>query len=80
MSTIVKHTPTGRRFIYLGAGYHAHPNTPPGAALIGGSSQYSESERALAAVCDAEGRIYWCESKELTVESVDGSTPSDLLK
>ncbi|MDP8243984.1 MAG: hypothetical protein P9L94_07875 [Candidatus Hinthialibacter antarcticus] len=79
MATIVKHIPTGRRFLLVGTGhdaYHPEPSTMPPS----GVRQISEDgQNALAAVCDEDGAIYWCETKELKVESVDGHTPQEIL-
>lgn len=80
MIVIVKHTPTGRRFVLVGSGYDAirpeqsiNPiNDAKSAKDIGGY--------ALAAVCDEDGSIYWCETKELVVESIDGRVPQAILK
>lgn len=79
MTVIVKHIPTGRRFVLVGTGYDAiHPEqsiNPIGEAkAVKDAGGY-----ALAAICDEDGAIYWCETKELVVESIDGQTPLEIL-
>ncbi|MBZ0255094.1 hypothetical protein K8I31_03470 [bacterium] len=80
MIVIVKHTPTGRRFVLVGTGYDAiHPEQSI-KPLRDAKSVKDVGGYAVAAVCDEDGAIYWCETKELVVESIDGRAPQAILK
>ncbi|MBI1391009.1 MAG: hypothetical protein GC154_21480 [bacterium] len=80
MATIVRHTPSGRRFVLVGCGYSSVSPGRNGSAVNKPQGPIDEGEFGLAAVCDEDGKVYWCETRELEVENVDGHTPSEWLK
>ena len=78
MATIVNHRPTGVNYILLGTGYGAYESVHP--KYCGDLFPSAEMGAfSLVAVSDAHGRIFWLNSGELLVLSVDGKRPSELL-
>ena len=79
MATIVNHIRSGKRYVLLGAGFGAFQSKKPNWLLGDLMADTSEGQYAMACVCDTDGRMYWIESNELTVESVDGEDPRRVL-
>jgi hypothetical protein len=72
MATIVKHTPTGTRYILLGTGFGAFQSKKPNWLLGDLVADTTEGQYAMVCVCDKDGSIGWLESSEVVVETVDG--------
>ena len=79
MATIVSHTPSGKKFVFLGTGFGAFQSSRPGILFGNLAPANNQGEYTMAAVCTKEGKILWCESSELQVVEVDGQNPSELL-
>ena len=79
MAVIVRHNESNKRYVLVGAGFGAYTSARP--SLIFGSLLPTEDEGTLpgVALCDEEGRVEWVRSEEVTVLSVDGEAPADLL-
>ncbi len=79
MATIVEYNKNGKRFILLGTGFGVFKSSRPG--LFGGDwfPNTDEGSESKVAVCDPKGKIYWANSDDLTVVSVDGELPADIL-
>lgn len=79
MATIVVHEPTSRRYILIGSGFGAFQSKKPNWLLGDLMADTTEGQHAMVCVCDKNGDLRWVESSHLTVISVDGETPSELL-
>lgn len=75
MATIVQHNDTGKHLVLVGTGYGAFQSNGPGDYL---SKQYS-GEMTVLACAFPDGKILWCDSKEVTVVEVDGQSPAAIL-
>ena len=80
MATIVKLKESDRHAILIGVGYGIYKSTRPGLFFGNLVPEEQEGESQMAAVSTSTGDILWCRSEDLTVISVDGSKPEDLLK
>ena len=80
MATIVIHTPTGRRYVLIGAGFGAFQSKKPNWLLGDLMADTTEGQLAMTCVCDKSGDLRWVESAQLTVISVDGVSPTELLE
>lgn len=75
MAIIVKHNETGKHLALIGTGY--------GAFQSNGSAYYMSShsgEMTMLACAFPDGRILWCDSKDVTVVEIDGMSPDKLLE
>ena len=72
MATIVKHTPTGAKYILLGTGFGAFQSKKPNWLMGDLVADTTEGQYAMVCVCDKGGSIHWIDSSEVVVESVDG--------
>jgi len=79
MATIVIHYATNQKFVLVGAGFGAFQSKKPNWLMGNLMSDTSEGQYAMSCVCDQHGDIGWVESSQLTVVSVDGVSPSELL-
>ena len=79
MAVIVRHNESGKQYVLVGAGFGAYVSARP--SLVFGNLFPEEEEGTLpgVALCDEEGRIEWLRSEEITVLSVDGEAPANLL-
>lgn len=75
MSIVVKDKKTGKRYIYLGAGYGAFQSAVRVNFLGQTSVQEDQGELPMIAVCDQMGEIGWFYSDEVQVETIDGHNP-----
>ena len=81
MATIVKHKESGKHLILLGAGFGAYKSasTYSSGLLLSGSNTDS-GELPMIAVAFSNGEIHWCSSDDVEVISIDGKSPTELLK
>ena len=79
MATIVRHDPTNRKYVLIGSGFGAFQSKKPNWLLGDLMADTSEGQHAMTCVCDSCGDLRWVESTQLTVISIDGSSPTDLL-
>ncbi len=77
MAIIVMHVETETNFVLLGAGYGQWATEKPG---VWGSADRKAGEESVAYVCGVDGRIRRLRPADLTVVSVDGESPADLLR
>lgn len=79
MATIVRYTKNSRLYIFLGTGFGLFQSSRPG--VLGGDwfPNKEEGSESKVAVCDGEGRIFWGQSDDLVVVSVDGESPQAIL-
>ncbi|MCK8060117.1 MULTISPECIES: hypothetical protein [unclassified Fusibacter] len=80
MATIVRHELNGKRYAYLGMGYAKTKTVVPG--MFGGMLNPYEDEEICAkiAVCDQSGKLFWFDSSEFAVVSIDGVAVTELFK
>jgi len=79
MATIVRHTNNGIRYVLLGSGFGAFQSKKPNWFLGDLMADTTEGQHAMSCICDDSGQIYWVESAQLVVESVDGKSAYELL-
>lgn len=79
MATIVNHIRSGKKYVLVGTGFGAFQSKKPNWLLGDLVADTSQGQYAMACVCDKDGRLYWIDSTELTVESVDGEDPKKVL-
>ena len=78
MATVVRHV-NGVRYVLLGTGFGAFQSKKPNWFLGDLMADTSEGQCSMACICDATGTIYWVDSSQLFVESVDGKPASEIL-
>ena len=79
MAVIVIHGTEDEELILLGAGYGAWA-TARGSAVLGDWMPATErGADEMALVCDGSGALRWVYTDALTVVSVDGATPAEVL-
>lgn len=69
-----------RRYVLVGAGYGKSESVKPHWLFGNWGYERRSSEKALVCVCDADGQLYWVESDDIIVESIDGERPSEALR
>ena len=77
MASIVKLKGSGKRAILIGVGYGKSATSRTSSFL--GTAVEAAEESEMAAVSTQIGEILWCRSEDLTVVSIDGVTPAELL-
>ena len=79
MATIVRKNSTDETFVLLGTGFGAYKVTKPH-WFYGESSSEEESDiLPVVMVSDADGNVLWLAADDVTVVSVDGSKPGELI-
>ena len=77
MATIVKNNYTGKRYFLLGAGFGTYKSVKPD--IFGDVKRdMDEGESALVCVCNSKGEIFWFETTQITVISIDGENIQEL--
>lgn len=79
MATIVKHIDSGKRLALIGTGFGAFNISRPDISLGDPSQNENQGELTMVALATPEGRIFWCDSREVVVESIDGESLRTLL-
>lgn len=79
MPIIVERRDTRQRYILVGTGFGAYHATKPNWFFGNLMADEQSGEMSVVAVCDEAGAIGWCNSRELTVVSVDGVSPESVL-
>lgn len=79
MAIIVEHQADNKRYIYLGASYSYYKEITP--SLFGGNLFPNEEEGEFNAVLvsDGQGKLIWLSATEVTLVSIDGKSPEELL-
>ena len=80
MATIVKHTPTGAKYILLGTGFGSFQSKKPNWLLGDLVADTTEGHHAMTCVCNKQGRIRWVASSEVVVETIDGQNVEDAFE
>lgn len=75
MATIVRHNDTGKHLILVGTGYGAYQSKAADRFV----NEQKSGEITVLACAFPDGRVLWCDSKEITVVEVDGKSPSEIL-
>ena len=78
MATIVKHKETGEPYCLLGAGFGGFQSSKPNMFRGNLMADVEEGEYALVCVCNSKGEIFWLETTQVTVVSIDGQNPNAL--
>jgi len=79
MAILLRHKETGERFVLVGTGLGTSATARPGLLFGNLAPSEEESMTTAVAVCDGTGTIRWVRSTSLSVISVDGIPPSELL-
>lgn len=78
MATIVLHKPTNQKYVLVGAGFGTYKSSMPG--LFGAATPVEDAQSfCVLSVCGADGSVGWLRSDEVTVVTVDGKSPHQLL-
>ena len=80
MAMIVKHKSSNGHFVLVGVGFGAYSSARPGAFFGDWLPAEKSGEITMAAVAFPDGRILWCDTKELELVSIDGQSVRDVLK
>ena len=80
MAVIVKTLDTQKRYILLGTGYGSYQALKPNWFFGNLVADKTEGMHPVAALCDRDGSIGWTYSRNMTVESIDGATPAQILE
>jgi hypothetical protein len=76
MATIAQHITTLKRYLVIGPSDLSRKNN-----LFDIRTTEAESlDRRDLCLCDENGKLLWLPVQEVTIESVDGRAPSELLK
>ncbi len=80
MATLVRHKPTGKHYVLVGAGFvgadRAGRRGLVGKVLGGGGKP---DDVGMVAVCDRAGNICWADSDALAVVEIDGRHPAEII-
>ena len=79
MATIVAHKDCDGHFLLIGSGFGAYRTRMPGVFFGSLSPSEEAGEFPMALICDVHGQVGWIFTKDMTVVSVDGLHPRDLL-
>ncbi|HCT46069.1 MAG: hypothetical protein CMJ35_04880 [Phycisphaerae bacterium] len=79
MPTIVRHNPSGKHYILLGAGYSQWATARPNRFFGDLFPLQSEGQARLVCLCDAQGKIEWSYADRITVIAVDDQSPQAAL-
>ncbi len=79
MATIVIETETQTRFLLVGSGFGAYMATRPGMFFGNLAPDETSGRLPMILVSNAGGELFWAESSDFEVLSVDGESPGDLL-
>jgi len=79
MATIVVEKESRTRFVLVGSGYGAFKATRPGMFLGNWAPTETDGEFPLVLVCNSAGDLFWGQSSEFEILSVDGETPAEIL-
>lgn len=79
MAIVVENSKDKKRYIYIGASYSYYKDSRPGA--FGGSlfPHEEEGEFSGVLVSNEKGEIMWVDTAEISVISIDGKTPGEIL-
>lgn len=75
MAIIVKHNETGKHLAVIGTGYGAFQSSSRDGYYLRSDS----GEMTMLACAFPDGKILWCDSKDVTVVKIDNFTPKELL-
>lgn len=79
MSAIVLHIRTGKRYALVGTGFGAFQSKKPNWLLGDLMADTTEGQYAMACVSDSDGSIYWLDSSEIKLDTIDGRSPAAIL-
>ena len=80
MATIVKLNNSDKHGILVGVGYGMFKSSRPGMFFGDIAPNEKSGDAEMAAVSTATGEMLWCPSKDLTIVSIDGKSPSEHLQ
>ncbi|MCA9277266.1 MAG: hypothetical protein KDA29_14685 [Phycisphaerales bacterium] len=79
MAIIVKHNPSGKHYILLGAGYGMWASARPNRLLGDLFAADRNGQSRLLCLCDEQGGVEWAYAERVSIVSVDGLSPSQVL-
>ena len=80
MATIVKLRNSDKHAVLVGVGYGIYQSARPNAFFGDLLPNEQSGESEMAAVATASGEILWCRSEDLTIVSIDGQEPHQVLQ
>lgn len=75
---IVQSLQSKKRFLFIGTGYGEYESATPGAFLGNWSPDLNHGTSKMVCVCDKTGTLYWTQSKDVRVISINGTNISNL--
>lgn len=79
MAIIVKHNPSGKHYILLGAGYGMWASARPNRLLGDLFAADRNGQSRLLCLCDEQGGVEWAYAERVSIVSVDGMSPAEVL-
>ncbi len=79
MATIVRLVGDSRRYLLIGVGYGTSESAKPHWFMGDLGYERRSTDQSLVCLCDSAGKLYWADSDEITVESIDGIPPDAAL-
>ena len=79
MAVIVRHKSTNKDYVLLGTGFGAFKSSRPGLFLGDLFPTEEKGQITMVALCNQQGEIRWAQSEDVTVVSIDGQQPQELL-
>jgi hypothetical protein len=79
MTTIIRHDESGVEYVLVGTGLGMFQATKPHWFLGDWGSETKSGVSSCVCAADGDGTLRWMPSKHVTVVSVDGVKPTDIL-
>ena len=79
MPTIVKHNPTAKHYILLGAGFAQWSTARPNRILGDLFPTENAAQTRLLCLCDEHGKVEWALDDQVTIIQTDTQSPAQIL-
>ncbi|MEO0415425.1 MAG: hypothetical protein AAF226_10795 [Verrucomicrobiota bacterium] len=79
MATVVRHNTSGNHFVLVGVGFGMYRTARPNAFFGEILPTEDGGEAGMVALCLPNGEIKWANHSEVTVVSIDGRSPQELV-
>jgi hypothetical protein len=79
MVTIVKHEPTGKKYVLIGTGYGAYKTGKPPVFVANRLPVEDSGTIKMASVSNEKGEIFWLPTDELIIVEINGMSPEQIL-
>jgi len=79
MAIICRHITSGKQYVVLGAGYGVFQTSHPSVLLGSVQPKKQSGDMQAIAVCDDSGHVSWFKPDDISIESIDGKKPKEIL-